>query len=565
MNKPHGADAEKTNVGRHEKQQKEVLHWLGKCRRYGLSLAVGLIGLALSLVVFSVVNHWEIRWRKQSFEKSAEARCQLFEKELKWNLIRLKALKQFYYGSQFVDRNEFSDFIEPLHEGAQYPIAFYWAPRIPDSNRHSFEKTVQAEGYADFNIHSNSSIDSIGVIAQHREYYPVLYHCNDANWTLAFDIASRPGLKKAIEKAIDIDQPVVTTSTILPKGRKDSPDICFFYPVYHKGLPITTVEDRRFAVEGVVTCVIQIGDILDHVIHVLSPAGINMEIADISSTEGRQSLCQYRARLRSRATDDDLNEASGSIYTTTFDIADRTWEMRATPSSGYLDAHPIRVCWIVLLGGLLVTALLITQFYSIRTRAIMVERMVIDRTAQVRESNKRFQIAFETANIAICLMDIDGRFTSVNNQMCTMYRYSREEFLSMTVKDITHPEDADITPEFIQQASSGEIDHKRFTKRYIHKEGHIVWGEVSISVIRHAKGNPLYFISYVLDITERKQAEHAIKEKVDTLERFNRVMVDRELHMIELKKEINAFHEKAGLPAKYEPTAEIERMRDNAI
>jgi len=515
MNKPIGTDTKKPNVGRHEKQQNKISYWLNKCSQHRMLMVAVLFGLALSLTAFFVVNKWETQSRKQGFERSAVARCQLFENEVRHNVIRLKALKQFFDGSQFVDRNDFANFIGPLHMGTPYPVAFYWAPRVWDSDRHSFEKAVQAEGYAGFNIHCDSPIDSIAVITQHREYYPVLYRCDDAIWALAFDMLSTPDLKKAIEKAIDIDQPVITTSAILPKGQKDRPDVCIFYPVYHTNLPVTTVEDRRLAIEGVVTCVVQIGDIFDHVIHELSPVGMNLELADLSLTEGRQLLYQYKSRLRSGDTGNDLNEgneASGLVYTTTFDIADRTWEMRATPSLVYLNTHSIWVCWVVFIGGLLLTALLVIQFYLIRNRTIAVEKLVTERTAQLRDSNERFQIAFETANIAICLVDIDGGFRSVNNQMCTMYGYSREELFSMTVKDITHPEDTDVTPEFIQQASSGEIDHKRFVKRYIHKEGHILWGEVSSSVVRDAKCNPLYFISYVLDITERKGAEEKLRE-----------------------------------------------------
>ncbi len=145
--------------------------------------------------------------------------------------------------------------------------------------------------------------------------------------------------------------------------------------------------------------------------------------------------------------------------------------------------------------------------------------IVLDITAHKRaeeelsRSNERFQLAFEIANIAICLVDLDQRFIAVNNQMCNMFGYTKEEFESMGVKDITHPEDLDIAPQFIQRASSGEIDNQRLIKRYVHKQGRPIWGEVSSVIVRSDQDVPAFFISYVLDITDRKQAEEALRLK----------------------------------------------------
>jgi two-component system sensor histidine kinase/response regulator len=129
----------------------------------------------------------------------------------------------------------------------------------------------------------------------------------------------------------------------------------------------------------------------------------------------------------------------------------------------------------------------------------------------LRESEERFRLAFENAYIGMYLVDLDGRLLKVNNQMCEIFGYNQEELESMTVNDITHPEDLDTSPSFIQQALSGEIASGTFEKRYIHKQGNIVHGLVSSSLVRDSEGTPLYFISQVQDITERKQVEENLK------------------------------------------------------
>jgi PAS domain S-box-containing protein len=136
---------------------------------------------------------------------------------------------------------------------------------------------------------------------------------------------------------------------------------------------------------------------------------------------------------------------------------------------------------------------------------------------KLQKSEERFRLSFENANIGMCLVGLDGRLTMVNSQMSEMFGYSQEELESMTVNDIAHPEDLDVSPKFIQRASSGEINHIQFEKRYFHKQGHIVWAQVSSSLVRDAQGTPSYFISHVQDITELKRTEEALRKQAHDL------------------------------------------------
>ena len=125
------------------------------------------------------------------------------------------------------------------------------------------------------------------------------------------------------------------------------------------------------------------------------------------------------------------------------------------------------------------------------------------------------RLAFEKANVGMCLVDLEGRLLEVNRYMCDMFGYSKEEFKGMNVNDITHPQLLDVSPKYIKRASEGEVTNGEFIKKYFHKKGHIVWGQVSSSLIRNNDGKPLYFISYVKDITEIKQTEHELRKERD--------------------------------------------------
>jgi sigma-B regulation protein RsbU (phosphoserine phosphatase) len=125
------------------------------------------------------------------------------------------------------------------------------------------------------------------------------------------------------------------------------------------------------------------------------------------------------------------------------------------------------------------------------------------------------RLAFENANIGICLVDLEGRLLEVNRRMCDIFGYSKEDFEGMSVNDITHPHFLDVSPHYIRRASNGEVTDGEFLKKYIHKKGHIVWGQVSSSLVRDNDGTPQYFISYVKDITEIKRIEQELRMERD--------------------------------------------------
>lgn len=130
----------------------------------------------------------------------------------------------------------------------------------------------------------------------------------------------------------------------------------------------------------------------------------------------------------------------------------------------------------------------------------------------LKESEERFRLSFDNANIGMCLVNLEGRLIRVNPKMCEIFGYDQKELENMTVNDITHPEDVNTSPSFIRQAVSGEVEHAEFEKRYFDKHGKLVWGRISSSIIRDSQGVPIYFISHVKDISEQKAVEQSLRE-----------------------------------------------------
>jgi PAS domain S-box-containing protein len=130
----------------------------------------------------------------------------------------------------------------------------------------------------------------------------------------------------------------------------------------------------------------------------------------------------------------------------------------------------------------------------------------------LQESEERFSSAFEYAAMGVALVAPDGRWIKVNRALCNLVGYSEEELLTKTFQNITHPDDLEADVEYVRRMLTGEIDTYQMEKRYFHKQGHIVWVLLSVSLVHNPRGQPLYFISQIQDITSRKRADEALHQ-----------------------------------------------------
>jgi two-component system sensor histidine kinase UhpB len=130
----------------------------------------------------------------------------------------------------------------------------------------------------------------------------------------------------------------------------------------------------------------------------------------------------------------------------------------------------------------------------------------------LRESEERFRATFEQAAVGIAHVAPDGRWLRVNQKLCDIVGYTREELLARTFQAITHPDDLDADLVAVRQVLSGEIQTYAIDKRYIHKDGQHIWIRLTMSLVREPSGEPKYCISMVEDITVRKRAEDALRK-----------------------------------------------------
>ena len=143
----------------------------------------------------------------------------------------------------------------------------------------------------------------------------------------------------------------------------------------------------------------------------------------------------------------------------------------------------------------------------------------------LQENEERFRQAFQYAAIGMTLVSLDGYFVRVNSALCEILGYSEGELAKIKFQDITHSDDFARDIECVRQLISGEAKNYHLEKRYIHKNGNVIWILLSVSIVRDKDNNPQYYIAQIQDITVSKTAV----EKVNKSLREKEVML-KEIH-----------------------------------
>jgi len=162
----------------------------------------------------------------------------------------------------------------------------------------------------------------------------------------------------------------------------------------------------------------------------------------------------------------------------------------------------------------------------------------LERAALI-DTARSFKSAFEDAAVGMAMTGLDGRWMKVNRALCETLGYVEHELLATTFEGVTYPEDRDANSEYSTQMREGKLGSYQMERRYVRKDGKVIWATLSVSLVRDAGGQPLYSISQVQDVTAKKEAEdelksysvgleRKVKERTEELEKTHELLVQSE-------------------------------------
>jgi PAS domain S-box-containing protein len=137
----------------------------------------------------------------------------------------------------------------------------------------------------------------------------------------------------------------------------------------------------------------------------------------------------------------------------------------------------------------------------------------------LRDAQDLFRSAFDSSALGMALVAPEGRILRVNTALCQMLGYSAGELVARGFQEITHPDDLDRDLEYVRQVLAGTLPSFQMEKRYLHREGHVVWGLLTASLVRDPAGVPLHFVSQVQNITRQREDQARLRGAHDALQR----------------------------------------------
>lgn len=206
------------------------------------------------------------------------------------------------------------------------------------------------------------------------------------------------------------------------------------------------------------------------------------------------------------------------------------WTIRAQPPAEYSVPDGYSLVLAILFGGSTVSVLLTLSMVlaqAARHRAGESELVKRQLESEIRERRKyeeviseneeRFRLAFGGAPIGMALVTREGRWLRVNDSLCRMLGYSPAELLATDFQSLTHPDDLNADLQQLAQVLSGEIGSYSMDKRYFHKQGHIVYASLHVAFVKDKPGTPGYFVSQIMDISQRIEMDRVKREFISTV------------------------------------------------
>lgn len=433
-----------------------------------------MLGILVSILFSGVVFEFERRELAAARDSALRGQLALVQQRLNLGNAELQAAAAFMAQARPAPRS-FADYIDHLPISEMRAVPWLWSEQVPIGQAAAAEQRLRGElGDAGFTLERQGTDSAL---------VPLLASFNlDLGLMPGQNLAVLPEFSGAFQ-AFATGVGVRDDST-LARFNRGGRDLLFLI----KRLAGDGGAGQRFVLRGSnITSIASAAQLAD---------GQTLTLSEAAGRPPPLLLGAAPANPSAAAVQSELGHFGP------FDLAVTLYDTRPLPWP--------RNWFLALLAGLLITAALVTVRAGqlIRKEATSLDRALSGTRRELSSARRKESVFFDHSGTANCETDVaSGRFVRVNHVMCDMLGYSEEELLVRSFTDVTHPDDVALSRARLAAPAGGLQDQMQFEKRYMRKNGTMLWGMVNARLHRDEDGAPLTYSTVIIDITDRKRAE----------------------------------------------------------
>lgn len=526
-------------------------------RAHVMTLAAVLcVGLAGSAVLYVMVKGWEVNRVQSDFSHRSTSFAIAVREHLSVGSVILDSFVGLYGISGSMDRDEFASMTHPFQERDASIRALAWVPRVTESRRGTGE-----------------------------ESFPVLFleSKGEDSGLLGANLAGDPVLKAAMDKARDGSVQVATGLLGSRDWEPDDSTFMVFAPVYRKGVPHDTIEQRHDNLAGFVAGSFGVDEIAETSLLNMSDI-LLVSITDLASGGGGGVIYQSEESQEGSSDGTGLSGALAAFsdvgWSTTVRVGGRRWLLRSKPSKAYLEMQSTRQAEGLLVSGVQFTVLLVAYLFLVMGRNAKIERTVTERTAELAAANRelkrevmqrrtaeralrngeqRLRAVVEHAADGIITIDEQGLVESFNGAAEQIFGYASADIEGRPISEILSLSEQHVGGDHADFLGNlKRLSGTRVEVRGTRNDGKVIpvglamrelpWGEARrfvavvrdtshereldrmksdfVSSVSHEMRTPLSAMIYAAKSLSRQTDLQATEDSLARVGRFSRIIVD---------------------------------------
>ncbi|HHB91835.1 MAG TPA: GHKL domain-containing protein [Thioploca sp.] len=367
--------------------------------RYGLAIVIFFLCSILTISAFKATHTFEKQRVENETERLIHSQMASLQRSFDLMLESIHSMGAYIGASNVIRQQGFKQYAQKMRENRSDIDIVAWVPQVLNTEQRMFINTTRKQ-VDDFAMTEFDNNGKIVPISQRERYFPLTYEepASSLNKIIGLDMGSQPDWLHAMEQGRDKGMPIATKA--FPYDSKKSMHIGIFQPVYHSGLP-NKLAARRANIRGFIFVTIDLNKIIKQSLQNLLAQNFSLEISNdknnistkntsqnVTADSGISQTVQYWLSL-------SLQEQPRN-FTTKLNIVGQNWSVILSPTDKFTVA---KTAWIVLVGGLLLTILLVSYMLVLMGRTARIERLVAERTFELEESEAHLVQSEKMASI----------------------------------------------------------------------------------------------------------------------------------------------------------------------